>query len=382
MVILATAGGAAAAMHIGKAAAALPLMQADVSATLAQAAIYLSMISASAALTGFAMGRATSAIGVIRAGVIGLLLMSLASLVGAVVHTPLQLLLARMVEAIGLPLVVTAMPAIVQQATIVRDRPLALGIWAAWLPVGVALSMALAFAVLDTQGWRVFFAICGMVSLSVAGLMFLARGRVLAVMAAPQRNRLPDLSHPLYRMALVFFLFSAANMIFMGFLPSVLVNAMHYGTGAATTLGFFSALLLLPTNIATGAAVGSGVRRQSLMLLSFFGIGLSGLVFFSTLAPDAWRFGAALMLGTSTGIAPALIWSAIPALAEDSDVAAPIVAGVLYQAAGLGQVVGPIVAGMFVEVTRSWSAAGLSVLVCSVAAIAIASLSRAAVGFR
>ncbi|TKA97069.1 MFS transporter [Cereibacter changlensis] len=382
MVFLATAGGAAAAMHIGKAAAALPLMQAELDVTLAHASVYLSMISACAALTGLAIGRAAAAIGVMRAGIIGLTLMGLASLAGSFAETAAGVLFARIVEAIGLPLVVTTMPALVQNATTPNDRPLALGLWAAWLPIGVALSMALAFGILGDHGWRLFFAVCGGTSLALGGLLHLARHRVWVMSSAPPANRLPGIGHPLYRMALVFLLFSAANMIFMGFLPSVMIGAMHYDTGMATGLGFVCALLLLPTNIATGAAVGKGVRRLRLALISFAGIGLSGVAFLSSSLPDGMRIAAALTLATSTGIAPALVWSSVPPLAEDADIAPSIVAGVLYQAAGLGQMLGPVVAGTIVGATQDWEIAGLILLACSLAALAISWHSRKQPGFR
>lgn len=373
LVWLATLGGATAAMHIGKAAAALPQLRVDLSATLFQASVYLAMISVLAALTGLLLGRATARVGMLRAGVLGLVLMSLASFASAVAVTPGQLLAARIVEAVGLPLIVTAFPTIVQQATAARHRGLALGLWAAWLPAGVAMAMALAFVMLEPAGWRAYFVACGAASLLLAGLLALARRRRAfrgPRGAGPRVSlRLSARTLPVFRMAFVFLMFSAANMVFMGFLPSLLVDSMQASAAAATAAGFVAAMLLLPANVASGAAVGRGISRRLLLTLSFGGIAVGSLLLFWEGGAIPVRIAAALVVATATGIAPAVVWASVPGLAEEAEVPPPLVSGLVYQAAGLGQSVGPMLAGGVVDASGAWFAAALVIAACCAMAL-------------
>src|SRR5690606_19622970 len=108
------------------ASAAMPMMREDLSATLVQAGLYLSVISVMAGLTGAAFGPATERVGTVRAGIAGLTLMAVASIAAAFAPTAEAVFAFRVVEAIGLPLVVTAMPTLVQLAAGSRHRDIAL----------------------------------------------------------------------------------------------------------------------------------------------------------------------------------------------------------------------------------------------------------------
>ncbi|WP_457939839.1 MFS transporter [Mesorhizobium sp. 10J20-29] len=384
VVLLVTFAGSSAALQIGKAGAAMPLMRVDLSATLAEAAVYLSVISLLAALTGAAFGPVTARFGSFRVGLCGLLLMSAASAAATLASGSELVFAARIVEALGLPLVVTAMPTLVQGAARPEDRALALGIWAAWLPIGVAVGMALGFVLLEDQGWRTYYLVCSAVPLAVAAALVALRRRL-----PPSQPASPALppgpsagTGPVFRMAAIFCMFSAANLIFMGFLPSVIVESAGLSPRHAMLVALVGALLLVPANVATGEACARGVSRYWLMLIAFLAIGIGGFVFFDPAIPLVVRLVAAVIFALGTGIAPALIWSSIPALSSQSGMPPPVVSGTFYQAAGIGQVAGPVLAGFAVESAATWQAGGWVIVACSIGAVGIALIDRKASGFR
>jgi len=166
VVLIATFGGASVAMQIGKVGVAMPLLRDEFRVGVLTASVYLSCISLLAALFGAMFGSFAFGIGVRRAAMAGLALMTAASAVGAVAPGLVVLMAGRIIEAMALPLVVTAMPAIVQAATGKNSGAITFGIWAGWLPIGLAMGMVLGFFVLDDLGWRGFFLLCALPGLA------------------------------------------------------------------------------------------------------------------------------------------------------------------------------------------------------------------------
>lgn len=191
IVIMSTAAGVTAAMQVGKASVALPLLRDEFGVGVAQLSLYLSFLSLSAALFGSVLGLFTLRIGPGRAGHIGLTCLCVGSLIAAVAPSWPVLMAGRLVEAIGLPLVVSAMPAIVQVNSNGRDRVLAMGLWSTWLPLGIAIAMLIAVFWIDRIGWRGLFVVSAAISLLAAmGLArMLSHGRTAAFPASIEKNR-------------------------------------------------------------------------------------------------------------------------------------------------------------------------------------------------
>lgn len=240
VVVIATFAGAAVAMQIGKVGVAMPLLRDEFPVGVATASVYLSCISLLAALFGAMFGSLAFGIGVRRTALAGLALMAVASVLGGLAPGVFLLMTARTLEAVALPLVVTAMPAIVQAATGRNRSAITFGIWAGWLPIGLAMGMFLGFFVLDDLGWRGFYFLCAVPPV-VALLLLLAvpvdLPRHLRAQAF-KRPRLRGLGAPVGQMALVYGMFSASYLTFAGFLPSVAVDDLGFSARGVNVGGF------------------------------------------------------------------------------------------------------------------------------------------------
>ena len=91
--------------------------------------------------------------------------MALASLAGGLAGSGTLLLATRIAEGFGFATLTVAAPKLIAAATRTEVRRLALGAWGTYMPVGMALSLVIATAVLDAIGWR--------------GLWFLNAGLIL-----------------------------------------------------------------------------------------------------------------------------------------------------------------------------------------------------------
>jgi len=364
IVFIATFGGASVAMQIGKVSVAMPLLRDEFAVGVLNASVYLSCISLLAALFGAMFGSFAFGIGVRRAAMAGLALMSGASIVGAMASGVVLLMTARIIEAIALPLVVTAMPAIVQAATGRNRGVMTFGIWAGWLPIGLAMGMVLGFFVLDVFGWRRFYLLCALPPL-LALLLMLGVPRGLARpsdVQKPKRRPLQRLDRPVRQMALVYCMFSASYLTFAGFLPSVAVDDFGFSARHASMLAAWAALIIVPANVATAFACTRGVRRRRLLGASLIGMALFGTLFFSGGVPMQARLLGGIAFALCAGMAPAIFWASIPRLSESSGAPSAVISGIFYQASGIGQLFGPILAGLAVEVTGAWYAAAAAPL--------------------
>ena len=348
----ATAAGMAAAMQVGKAAAALPLIRAEMGAGLTTLALYATLVSAVAATLGLAFGGFVGRIGPRRAGLVGLALMALGSAGGAAAPGLGALLLSRAPEAAGFALVATAMPALIGRAAAPADRALALGLWATWLPVGIAAAVGIAL-VAPALGWRGLFAACALAPALAAALLWrLAPPDSRAGPAGPLRPP-PASALPL---AGAFAAFSAANLVVVTFLPTMLLDELGLAPRLGAGVALLANLALVPGNLAAGWLRGRGAGGRALMTVAFAGMLLCAVPLFAAGAPPASRLASAMGYGLFCGAVPAVVWGSIPLVAR-GPAEAPLVSGAFYQGAGIGQIAGPLVAAQAVALSGSWGAA-------------------------
>ncbi|WP_377297127.1 CynX/NimT family MFS transporter [Rhizobium sp. SGZ-381] len=353
VVLSALCGGAAASMQIGKASAAIPLLRSEFALTLTEASLYLALFSLGAALLGVPLGIAARRFGVLRAGILGLLLIAGASLTAAMIDSWPVILACRAVESLGLPLVVTTMPALVQAAAGPERRQLVGGIWAAWLPLGVALALFLSMSMAGhASGRRDLFLWCGVVPLLAIGGLLLSRP---AAPAATKSARSGRLKADVWMMAGAFLLFSGVNLIVTGFLPSIAEADLGLGQRYAALYGGFAALLIIAGNMLAVVCLTRGMSTRRLLALGFLGMGFCSALFLLSSLPVWSRVVGGTGFQICVGIVPGVLWAKVPLLVQRSGRSAPFIASLYYQAGGIGQVAGPLLAAAAVDVTGTWT---------------------------
>jgi MFS family permease len=362
VVLSALAGGTAAAMQIGKASATIPVLRDMFGLSISEVSLYLALFSLGAALLGLPLALATQRFGVLRSGIVGLALIAGSSLIGAMAETWPTLLVCRAVESLGLPLVVATMPTIVQSAAGPERRQIVGGVWAAWLPLGVALALFLSVPLLrEVEGWRVLFLWSGVMPILAIVMLLCARPDRPAATSASVPGRI---TADIWLMSVAFLLFSAMNLTLTGFLPSVATSDLGLSLPHGAIYGGVAALLIVVGNVLAIFGLSRGWRPNRTLSIGFAGMGISAALFLLPVMPVSLRIAGGIGFHLCGGIVPGVIWAQIPLLVRRSGKNAPFAAGLYYQAAGVGQVVGPLLAGVAVEQVGSWIG-GLAVLVPS-----------------
>ena len=361
-VVIALVAGIIAAGHVGKLPPALPMLRTELGLDLVAASWVASVFSTTGVVFAVLLGATADRIGHWRLSIIGLALLIAGGVGGSLTGGALPLLVSRFVEGLGFLAVVVAAPSLIAQATHGRDRQMALGFWAGYMPLGVTLMILVAPAMLEWAGWQ--------------GLWLLGAGLAgiwLVVMAAAQRDApkaaAASSAEPVWRnirlgvsrpgpwlVAACFVLYSSQLYAIITWLPTFMIEerAMAPGTAAALTA------LVVAANGVFSFLAGWLLHREvpPWLLLTVSGavMTLAALGAFSADLNDLARYVSCLLLAGVGGVVAAAAFAAAPSLAP-SPAQVGTINGILVQASNLGQFLGPPVLAAVVSGFGRWESA-------------------------
>ena len=183
-------GGVCAALHIGKLPPAITALQHTLGLSLVQAGFLLSGVQVAGMTAGVAFGALADGLGLKRSMVLGLLVLALASALGAGVESTAWLLALRALEGLGFLLVVLPAPGLVRRLVPPGRINVMLGVWGAFMPFGTALALLIGPLWIEALGWRAWWLALAAVALAMA--IWLARAvpsRAGSAMAAAPRSQ-------------------------------------------------------------------------------------------------------------------------------------------------------------------------------------------------
>ncbi len=362
LVLVATGAGVIAAAHVGKVPAALPAIRAEFGLDLVAAGWVVSIFNATGMAGGMLAGVFADRIGHRRLALTGLAALLLGSLAGATAESGTVLLLTRFLEGLGFVTTAVSAPSIIANAAKHRDRRLALGLWGAYMPAGVAAMMLMSPALLAPFGWRgLWLAVA-----AATGVWFVvlwAAGRDFAAPASGQRqggSALEDIRLTLSRpgpwlLAACFAFYTLQWLALMVWLPTYLIEQRGSTVLAAATLTVLVIALNIPGNLLGGWLLHRDVPRWALLatvagLSAPFGLGI-----FSDLLPDLMRYALCLAFSFLGGMLPAAVLAGAPVFTPTPrQIGATN--GLLVQGSHVGQLIGPPAVAAVVAATGDWQA--------------------------
>lgn len=351
------------ALHQGKMPSAIGLLQGEFALSLTAVGWLVSTYAVLIALLALALGCAVARAGYARFAVGGVLLAGIASIVGALSPSIGLLAAARAVEGAGWIAVAVSMPSVIGRLASDRDRPLALGLFGAFVPLGTGLMLLAAPELQLAGGWRLSWVTAGAVSL-VAGLCALAvcyryRSHLASLDSGRSVPLGPELGRPVvWWLALSFFCYSVQFLAVTSFLPTVLQELAGLSLASASRL---SALVILGNvlgNLAAGRLLQRGWRLSSVLRIAAILASCGAALTFIESVPLVIRIGGALLFTITSGAMPGALLASAGRVAT-APVATGIVIGLMFQGAGIGQMAGPIVLAASVDFTGSWNAGAL-----------------------
>jgi predicted MFS family arabinose efflux permease len=278
----------------------------------------------------------------------------------------------RAVEGIGYLLIVVGGPAALAGGASSARSTVALALWGACTPAGLAVGALAGGYAASTIGWRAWFAALAVACAALAGMLLLAGGQEHRPAQAPGRRIRPraEVAAALW-LASGFAALSLMTVAIVSVLPAYLSGRglAQATAGAATAV---VAAASLPGNACAAVLLRRGVPPGPLTC-SMVLCPVLAAVAFSGAVPRSACIAAAAALVFAVGIAASAAYVSLPRIvgvAEDL----PFANGILMQFGSAGALIGPPI---FAAVTglRHWDAVGY--LVAPAAIISAAAMARA-----
>lgn len=394
--------GVCVAMHIGKLPPALPVLRIDLHVSLVQAGFLLSMVQLAGMTLGLTVGLFADVLGLKRCMLTGLVLLGLASALGASAQTPATLLLTRFFEGLGFLLCAMPAPSLLRQLVSPADLPKTLGWWAAYMPIGAALALWVGPWVIGASSWSAWWLLLSVVTFlsawgvyqgvpSHAHLAELSeRGQSFSGAQPPsltsttpfnpwtsgvgvRLKRTLSVRGP-WLIALCFGVYSGQWIAVIGFLPTITTELGN----SSFTAGWVSALVALVNmvgNVGSGFVLARKVQSSAqspstanstgtmpeyaprLLWLGYIsmavGAGLAYAQIGGVNLPVAVRLAGVLLFSALGGLVPGTLFALAVRLSPGQECVA-ITVGWMQQWSSLGQFVGPPLVAWAAAVSGGW----------------------------
>jgi MFS family permease len=343
--------GVCAALHVGKLPPALPVLQDALGITLVQAGFLLSAVQVASMTLGLVVGLSADSLGLRRSMLVGLGLLSFASISGGLVADASGLLVLRALEGLGFLLVVMPAPALIRRTVDASQLSGRMGWWGTYMPTGSALALLLGPWVIAGLNWSAWWWLLGAVAALAWVAVWLCVPHVqppvpthnAANDAWPKRLALTLQSPGPWLVALTFAVYSSQWLAVVGFLPTVYAE-LGLTAGMAGVLSACVALANVSGNIMSGRLLQRGWPAQRLLSIGFACMTLGAVGAYATWQgeglPTALRFACVVMFSAVGGLIPGTLFSCALRLAPSEGTVSTTV-GYMQQLSALGQFAGP-----------------------------------------
>jgi MFS family permease len=369
--------GVSSALHIGKLPVAIPVLREALGASLVQAGFLLSMVQLAGMTLGLLVGLVADRFGPRRVMQTGLLLLALASALGAMAHQAQWLLASRALEGLGFLLSVLPAPALLRQR--VAHPPTlskALGWWGAYMPLGTAIALLTGAALIGVVGWRGAWQVLSAVSVLAWAVLTwsvppprASHARAAPARLGPRLRRTLSAPGP-WLVALGFFLYSGQWLAVVGFLPTVYQQAGYTG-GLVSLLTALAAAVNIIGNVMAGRLLAKGVGPGRLMSVAYGVMGMGAVLAFAGNVPPMVAYLAVLLFSGVGGLIPGTLFGVSVRLAPDDDTVSTTV-GWMQQLSALGQFIGPPAVAWLASTVGNWHWTGIATGACSLLGLWVA----------
>ena len=355
--------GCIAAFQIGKAFASLALIIDELGLSLVQAGSLLSLFTLIAALAGAGFGLLADRVGHLNMALSGLAISAVGSFLGGGADGINFLMLSRLVEGFGFIISIVALPSLISRSASDKDRPMVMGLWGAFMPTGIGLSMLVTPVLLEWHGWRGLWNDIGFIMLLWAVILFLAFRGTRKKHTAPA-NSLNFISSILRLGPLLvvagFVCYSTLYQSLTAFLPTILVKDYAIPLDRAAHFGALVVVGNIIGNLSAGWLIGRGFVPWKVVTFAFLAMLICASTVFATLSDPVTKVIAGFLFSACGGLFPGTAF-VLASRFSPSPSHMALMTGLMLQGAGIGQSLGPMMVSSVVEYTKSWNFAILVV---------------------
>jgi CP family cyanate transporter-like MFS transporter len=381
--------GVCAALHVGKLPPALPVLQDTLGISLVQAGFLLSAVQMASMTLGLAAGLSADTLGLRRSMLVGLALLTGASVAGGFVAHAEGLLLLRALEGLGFLLVVMPAPALIRRTVDATQLSGRMGWWGTYMPTGSAVALLLGPWVIAGLNWSAWWWLLGaMAALAFAAVWWCVPDASVEPLSQaqhpsqkwPQRLALTLRSPGPWLVSLTFAVYSSQWLAVVGFLPTVYAQ-LGLSAGVAGVLSACVALANVSGNIMSGRLLQRGWPAQRLLSIGFACMALGAVGAYAVWQgeglPMPLRFVCVVMFSAVGGLIPGTLFSCALHLAPNEGTVSTTV-GYMQQWSALGQFAGPPLVAWVAASVGGWQWTwAVTVALCALGTVLASRIGRA-----
>lgn len=358
--------GVLAAAQIGKLTPLGSSIRLELGLSLGGFGAAISLVQMLSVIFGVGGGLLAQRIGARRLLVTGLLVCGAGGLAASAAWSGSSFLALRVLEGLGFLFVVVSAPTMLATLAHERDRNMVLSIWGTFVPVGFAISGALAGLWDGLWSWRVSAAIF---SIAVAAIAFAVHRAAPAGPAGPAGRDGPRPGildayriRPLVLLTLGFAAFAVVNSGTIALLPTHLIEVRGWRPGAAGSVAGSLILFNVPGSLAMGWFLHALPKSRWHLVAVPAVAALSVALIWLGEMPVSAMLAAGAVAMTAQGMIAALCFASLPRAAGEARMLAPG-NGLIVQMGSLGATVGPPALGYFAA-EFGWGLSGLALAAC------------------
>ncbi len=380
--------GVVAALHVGKLPPALPFLKAALGVTLVQAGFLLSMVQFAGMALGLCVGLGTDTLGRKRSMLSGLMVLSMASALGSWAQTPQMLLILRGAEGLGFLLVILPAPALIRELVTLQQSSTMLGLWGAYMPMGMATALLIGPLWLPAFGWPSWWILLALLSAGMAwgierfvpsdeqrarrASSNLQENAGPAVLLAWSQRLRETLTAPgPWLVSLTFAVYAGQWLAVVGFLPYIYAQAGFSG-GMLGLLTALAAAVNIVGNTASGHLLKRGVSPVTLLVSGFVVMAMGSVLAYGAFTANQplCRYAGVIIFSMFGGLVPGTLFSLAVLLSpHERDVSTTV--GWMQQWSATGSFTGPPVAAWVAAWAGSWQWTWILTGLCSAVGIAL-----------
>ena len=349
----------AGSLVLNKVSPVIPALMDAFHVDLGQAGLLIAVMGLTSLLLSLPAGMLTQKLGIKTTGAIGLVILGLGAVLGAVSPSFGALIAGRILEGVGAAILMIVAPTAISMWFPPEKIGISMGIWSTSIPIGGFIAMAVAPAIETSFGWSGVWwatAIAALVALVVFWLSI--RPSPFADDAAgstPDTDRKSILSNrALWVVGLATMCFGFAFLPIIAYYPTFLNAEFELAMPRAGLIAGLIGLATLPGAPLAGWLSDKFKTRKWVLVAGFLLLApMLALVFQLS---QTMIIPAMLLLGLIASAIPTMTFAAAPETVEDPQAVAMSLA-VVTAGMNLGMMIGPPLFGSLAD-NLGWAAAG------------------------
>jgi predicted MFS family arabinose efflux permease len=289
-------------------------------------------------------------------------------LLGANAHDVMTLLVSRFLESVGFVGVVVSIPSILMRVITLSDQRLVFGIWAGYMPFGMAVMMAATPALLTLTDWRGIWLFNAAVAGTLLALfMYMTRSLPQRIKGQKNVKILAAMIRVLARpgpwlLAACFMAYAGQWAALMSWLPTFLGEVSGNSMATAAWLTALVVFVNVPGNLLGGWLLQRGFTRWYLLAFGSLCMACFGYGVFIEGINDNLRIVLAVAFSFFGGLLPTTLLSGAVLHSPTPDLTATT-NGVIINGANTGTLLGPPALGALVGLVGGWQATGMAIAI-------------------